>query len=84
MEVYYEILLKLANNLQHNIRNSLLTIVFRTRLQPYLHVTTSMKRKTLQQYKEAILVCEEGIFEEKAIINLLAPHNSKMVLAQRP
>ncbi len=48
VEVYYERLLKLANKLQHKITNSFLTIVFKYRLQPYLHVTiVNMKRETL-------------------------------------
>jgi hypothetical protein len=36
-----------------------------------------MKRKTLQQYKETTLVCDEGTFEVKAINNLSIPLNSK-------
>jgi hypothetical protein len=48
VEVYYERLLKLANNLQHRTIDSFLIIVFIFGLQPYLHVTTiSMKRETL-------------------------------------
>jgi hypothetical protein len=48
VEVYYERLLKLANSLQHKTIDSFLTIVFRSGLQPYLHVAAvSMKRKTL-------------------------------------
>jgi hypothetical protein len=47
MEVYYERLLKLANSLQQKTAYSFLTTVFRFRLQPYLHVTTCMKRETL-------------------------------------
>jgi hypothetical protein len=65
--------------------NSFLTIVFKFGLQPYLRVrTVGMKRKTLQQHKEANLVCEEQIYEVEAINNLLIPHNSKIVLAQKP
>ncbi len=45
MEVYYERLLKLANNLQHKITHSFLTIVFKSGLQPYLRVTTTSKKK---------------------------------------
>jgi hypothetical protein len=49
VEVYYERVLKLANNLQHKTTHSSLTIVFRFGLQPNLCVkTTSMKRKKLQ------------------------------------
>jgi hypothetical protein len=78
MEVYYEILLNLASSLQHWTIDNFLTIVFLSRLQRYLHVTTTcMKRKTLQQYKETTLVCDEGTFEVKAINNLSIPLNSK-------
>jgi hypothetical protein len=73
MEVYYERLLKLANSLQHKTTYNFLTIIFKTGLLPYLHITTSMKRKTPQQHKETTLVCEEGIFEVEAINNLLVP-----------
>jgi hypothetical protein len=38
MEVYYERLLKLANNLQRKITNNFLIIVFKFQLQPYLCV----------------------------------------------
>jgi len=49
VEVYYERLLKLANSLQHMTINSFLIIVFKSKLQPYLHMaTTSMKKETLQ------------------------------------
>jgi hypothetical protein len=71
VEVYYERLLKLANSLQHRTIDNFLTTIFRSRLQPYLHVTTiGMKRETLQQHKEVVLVCEERIFEVEAINNL--------------
>ncbi len=72
VEVYYERLLKLTNSLQHRTTICFLTIIFKFGLQPYLHVTTTgMKRETLQQHKEATLVCEEGIFEVEGISNLL-------------
>jgi hypothetical protein len=62
MEVYYERLLMLANSLQHKIINNFLTIVFKSRLQPYLCVaTTCTKTKTLYWHKEATLVCEKEI-----------------------
>jgi len=83
VEAYYEILLKFANSLQHKITNSFLIIVFKYKLQPYMCVATvGMKRKTLQQYKEVALVCEEGISKAKAISNLLVPQNIKTILAQ--
>jgi hypothetical protein len=44
-------------------------------------ITTSMKKKTLQQHKEITLVCEEGIFEVKAISNILVPQSSKIISA---
>jgi hypothetical protein len=48
VEVYYERLLKLANSLQHMTTNSFLTIIFISRLKPYMCVATiSMKRETL-------------------------------------
>jgi len=63
VEVYYERLLKLANNLQHKTIYSFMTTLFKSGLQPYLCVAiVGMKRKTLQQHKEITLVCEEGIF----------------------
>jgi hypothetical protein len=37
----------LANSLQHKTINNFLIIVFKTRLQRYLHVATSMKKETL-------------------------------------
>jgi hypothetical protein len=43
-----------------------------------------MKRETLQQHKEITLVYEEGIFEIKAINNLLVPQNDKIILVQKP
>jgi hypothetical protein len=64
--------MKLANSLQHKTINSFLIIVFKFEVQPYTHVpTTSMKKETLQQRKEVVLVCEEGIFEVEAISNSL-------------
>jgi hypothetical protein len=48
VEVYYERLLKLANNLQHMIIDSFLTIVFKSGLQPYLCVTIiGIKKETV-------------------------------------
>jgi hypothetical protein len=45
VEVYYERLLKLANSLQHKTTNNFLIAVFKSRLQSYLCVTTSMEKK---------------------------------------
>jgi hypothetical protein len=78
VEVYYERLLNLVNNLQHRTTNNFLTTIFRFGLQLYLHVTiASMKRKILQQHKELNLVCEERILKIKVINNLLIPQSSK-------
>jgi hypothetical protein len=42
--------------------NSFLTTVFTTSLESYFKiVTTWMKWSTLQQYKEASMLCEEGM-----------------------
>jgi hypothetical protein len=60
VEVYYERLLKLANNLQHKISNSFLTIIFRIGIQPYMCVTIiGMREKTLKQHNEVALVCKK-------------------------
>jgi hypothetical protein len=66
VEVYYDRLLKLANSLQHRTIDNFLITIFRYRLQPYLHVAiVGMKRETLQQHKEVVLVCEERIMKLK-------------------
>jgi hypothetical protein len=84
VELYYERLLKLTNSLQHKTINSFLTIVFKFGLQLYLLVAiTSMKRETLQQHKEATLVCEKRIFEVKDVSNMLVPY-SKRISTQKP
>jgi hypothetical protein len=84
VEVYYEKLMKLTNNFHHKITYNLFIIVFRFRLRPYFHVAiVGMKRKTLQQHNEAVLVCEEGI-DVEAINSLLVPYNGKIVLVRKP
>ncbi len=40
MEIYYDRLLKLANNLQHKTINSFFIIIFKSGLQPYMCVPT--------------------------------------------
>jgi hypothetical protein len=42
------------------------------------------EERTLQQHKEATLVCEEEIFTVEAISNLLVPQSSKIILAKKP
>ncbi len=62
MEVYYEWIQKLTNGLQITTTNSFLTILFKTGLQSYIKiVTTRMKWLTLQQHKEATMLCKEGM-----------------------
>jgi hypothetical protein len=41
-----------------------------------------MKKETLQQHKEATLVCEEGIFQIEAISNMLIPQSSSTISIQ--
>jgi hypothetical protein len=53
--------LKITNYLQIKATNVFLTIVFKTSLLPYLRLATAcMKRDTLIEHKEAIIVCEES------------------------
>jgi hypothetical protein len=55
VEVYYERLLKLTNNLQHKtIDNSIITI-FRSRLQTYTHVAiVGMKKKPCNNIRKQL------------------------------
>ncbi len=74
MEVYYEQIHKLVHGLQVLTTNNFLTIVFETGLQSYLKITTiGMKQSTLQQHKEAIMLCEEGMTIVEARSALLVP-----------
>jgi hypothetical protein len=78
----YERLLKLANNFQHMTTYNFLVIVFKYGLQPYMCIITlGMKRKTLHQHKEVVLVCEKGIYEVETISNVLVSHIGKIILA---
>jgi hypothetical protein len=43
-----------------------------------------MKKETLQQHKEATLVCGKISSKIEAINNLSIPQNSKTILAQKP
>ncbi len=86
VEVYYERLLKLANCLQVKTIDVFLTIVFRVGLLPYLGLAiVGMKRNTLIEQKEIVVVCEENgpisssynviltTLEANAIIKLVVP-----------
>ncbi len=60
-EVYYERLLKLTNCLQVKATNVSFTIILKVGLLPYLRLATaSMKRNTLIEHKETVVVCEES------------------------
>ncbi len=61
IEVYYEHLLKLANYLQVITTNVFPTIVFKASLLYYLKLAMiGMKRDTLIEHKEAVVICEES------------------------
>ncbi len=74
MEVYYEHMLKLTNYLQHQINDSMLTIFFQTRLQPYLQIATMGTRKnTLFKHKQVVVTCEENMGDANEYWELLKP-----------
>ncbi len=76
MEVYYE----QTHGLQVPTTNNFFTIVCKTSLQSYLIISTLvMKRSTLQQHKEATMLCEEGMTITKTRNELSVPHNTKEV-----
>jgi hypothetical protein len=67
VEFYYEQIQKLVHRLQVATIDSFLTLVFKTCLYSYLRsATTRMKRSTLQQHKEATMLCEKGMTTTKA------------------
>ncbi len=60
-DVYYKCLLKLTNQLHARTTYVFLTIVFKASLLPYLILTiVGVKRDTLMEHKEAIIVCQES------------------------
>jgi len=62
VEAYYERILKLANCLQHQANNNLLTTFFRARLQPYLWIAIrGMKRDILFEHNEATVTYEKSM-----------------------
>ncbi len=74
VQVYYEWILKLANCLQHNVDDNLLTTFFRTKLVPYLQIaTTGMKQDTLIEHKESKDTCEETMADAKEHWKLSKP-----------
>ncbi len=78
VEVYYKWIQNLAHGLQVPTMKIFLTIMFKAGLQSYFRIaTTMMKRLTLQQHKEAAMLCEERMITIKARSALLVPHNTK-------
>jgi hypothetical protein len=78
VEVYYEWIQKLAHGLQVPTIDNFLTIVFKTGLQSYFKIAIArMKQSTLQQYKEAAMLCEKNMTIAKARRALLVPHSTK-------
>ncbi len=78
LKFYYECLLKLTNYLHAKTTNVFLNIVFRVGLLPYLKLTiVGMKRDTLIEHKEAIVVCEEnGVISLNYNVLLTTPHTN--------
>ncbi len=76
VEVYYERIQKLVHGLQVPTIDNFLTSVFKASLQLYLKIAIArMKRSTLQQHKEVIMLCEEDITIVEARSALSIPHN---------
>jgi hypothetical protein len=74
VEVYYERIQKLAHGLQVLTIDNFLSTVFRASLQLYLKIATvRMKRSTLQQHKEVVMLCEERMIIAEAKNALLIP-----------
>jgi hypothetical protein len=73
MEVYYDWLSKLVNNLQRPTTNNFLTIILKFGLQFYLLIAiVGMKIRTLQ-HKDSTLFFEARISQSKAKSFLLVP-----------
>jgi len=61
VKVYYEQIQKLVHGLQVPTTDNFFTILCKTSLQSYLKIVILvMKRSTLQQHKEVVMLCEEG------------------------
>ncbi len=70
----------MAHGLQVPTINNFLTTMFRMGLQSYLIImTTRMKWSTLQQHKEAAMLCEKGMTIVEANNALSIPHSTKRV-----
>ncbi len=80
VKAYYEWIQKLVHGLQVPTIDSFVTIMFRTSIQSYLIIViVGMKWSRLQQHKEAMMLCEEGMITAKARSALLIPQNTKQV-----
>ncbi len=74
----------MAHGLQVLTTYSFLIIMFRASLQSYFKITTiGMKRSTLQQHKEAAMLCGKGMTIREARNALSIPHNTKQVVSTK-
>ncbi len=81
VEVNYERIQKLAHGLQLSTIDNFLTTMFKMGLQSYFKIATvRMKRSTLQQHKEAAMLCEKGMITTKTRNALLIPQSIKHVI----
>ncbi len=70
----------MAHGLQVPTTYNFLTIVFRVVLQSYFKIVTArMKQSTLQEHKEAAMLCEEGMTIVEVRSALLMPQSTKHV-----
>jgi hypothetical protein len=70
---------KVGSWLQVLTTYNFLTITFRAGLQSYLRIVTlRMKRSTLQQHKEMVMLCEEGMITAEIRSALLIPQSTKL------
>ncbi len=80
VEVYYKMIQKLVHGLQVPTTNNFLIIVFIVGLQSYLRIVTSrMKRSTLQQHKEAVMLWEKNMTIAKARSAFSIPQSTKQI-----
>jgi hypothetical protein len=80
VEVYYEWIQKLAHGLQIPTIDNFPTTVFIASLQSYLRITIAgMKRSTLQQHKEVVMLCEERMTNVETRSALSIPQSTKHV-----
>jgi hypothetical protein len=80
VEVYYDRIQKLAHGLQILTTNNFLTTMFKVGLQSYLKISIiGMKQSTLQQHKEVMMLCEEGMTIVEARSAFLVLHSTKNI-----